>query len=140
MSDEQKILIKYRLRMAQKTLEDAQLLFSKGGTSWSVVNRAYYAMFYATLALLVSIGTGSAKHAGVITIFDEHFIKLGKLPVEMSKWLHKAFDLRQRSDYLEMYQLESKQVQEVLKWAQQFVSQVNDFLNPILGDHESDVS
>ncbi len=56
MSDEQKILIKYRLRMAQKTLEDAQLLFSKGGTSWSVVNRAYYAMFYATLALLVFTG------------------------------------------------------------------------------------
>lgn len=93
-----------------------------------MLNRAYYAMFYAVLALLVSIGKGASKRSGVIALFDQQFVKTGSFPQEMSRWLHKAFDLRQVGDYRELVVLSEEQVQEVTQWAQEFVSQVEAFL------------
>ncbi len=85
MTEEKKALIRYCLKMARSTLKDAQLLQEQGGSHWSVVNRAYYAMFYASLALLTLIGQGASKHGGVIALFDQHFVKPGIFSREMSK-------------------------------------------------------
>jgi len=41
------------------------------------VSRAYYAMFYATSALLASKGISRSKHSGVCSAFGEHFVKTG---------------------------------------------------------------
>ncbi len=49
-------LIKYRLEQAQTALEDARFLLEGDRSPQSIVNRAYYAMFYAALALLQKIG------------------------------------------------------------------------------------
>lgn len=138
MNEEKKTLIRYRLEMAQATLKDARLLQEGGGSPWSVVNRSYYAMFYATLALLTSIGEGASKHGGVIALFDQHFVKAGTFPREMSKWLHRAFDLRQIGDYRELMVLTGEQARETLQWADNFVAQVEAFLAPKLGEGNSD--
>ena len=92
-------LIKYRLEQARDTLRDAHSLHEIGGTPVSIVNRAYYAMFYAALAVLITIDRGSSKHMGVITIFDEQFVKQNIFPKEMSRMLHQAFEMRQEGDY-----------------------------------------
>ena len=128
MNEERKALIRYRLAMARGTLGDALLLQRQGGSAWSVVNRAYDAMFYAVLALLTSIGEGSAKHAGVIALFDRHFVKTGAFPPEMSRWLHRAFALRQQGDYRELVHIGPDRAGEVLQWAQTFVDRVDAFL------------
>jgi hypothetical protein len=41
------------------------------------VNRAYYAMFYAVLALLAQGKQENSKHSGAIALFDKDFVKLG---------------------------------------------------------------
>jgi len=128
MTEEQRTLIQYRLHMAEKTLQDAHLLYTQGGSLWSVVNRAYYAMFYAVLALLISVGQGASKHARVIALFDQHFVKPGVLPKETSRWLHRAFALRQRGDYLETAVLDATRTEEVLQWARTFVEQATTYL------------
>ncbi|MCS7304116.1 MAG: HEPN domain-containing protein [Thermoguttaceae bacterium] len=102
--------------MAEAVLADAQLLLRQGGSAWSIINRAYYAMFYATAAFLLSIGQGSAKHSRVIALFDRHFVKSGRFPMEMSQWLHKAFELPQRSDYQDMDPLEQDQARTLVQW------------------------
>lgn len=56
--------------------------------------RAYYAMFYAAETLLSKLGLDFAKHSGVITEFNRHFIKTGLLPVAHAHARRKAFDLR----------------------------------------------
>jgi len=43
-------LINYRMERAHQTLNAAQLLYEQSADSASIVNRAYYAMFYAALA------------------------------------------------------------------------------------------
>ncbi|MBI3163682.1 MAG: HEPN domain-containing protein, partial [Chloroflexi bacterium] len=47
-------MTRYRLDQARETLLDAQVLYEHERRPASIVNRAYYAMFYATLALLVT--------------------------------------------------------------------------------------
>ena len=85
-------------------------------------------MFYAVLALLTSVDKGASKHSGVLTLFDEHFIKPGQLPREMSKAIHKAFELRQIGDYRELATLNEEQATEVLTLADEFVDKVGQFL------------
>jgi uncharacterized protein (UPF0332 family) len=73
-------------------------------------------MFYAVLALLTSVGKGASKHSGVLTLFDEHFIKPGHLSREMSKAIHKAFELRQIGDYRELATLMKSKQQKYSLW------------------------
>ena len=78
-------------------------------------------------ALLTSVGKGASKHSGVLTLFDEHFIKPGHLPREMSKAIHKAFELRQIGDYRELATLDEEQTTEILTLADEFVDKVDQF-------------
>ena len=81
-------------------------------------------MFYAALALLTTLGEGASKHSGVISLFDQLFVKTGKFPKDMSKAIHKAFDLRQVGDYREFIELDQEQAQEVFRSAEQFIEAV----------------
>lgn len=121
-------LISFRLQQARETLRDAHLLLDQGGSLVSVINRSYYAMFYAVLALLTELGKESPKHSGVISLFDQHFVKSGKIPKAMSKAIHKAFDLRQIGDYRELIELDQEQAEEVLLSSDQFVETVTKYL------------
>ena len=69
-------LIQYRMERARQTLDTARLLRESADIA-SMVNRSYYAMFYAALALLATIGKETSKHSGALALFDKHFIKTG---------------------------------------------------------------
>jgi uncharacterized protein (UPF0332 family) len=113
-------LITYRLEQAEESLRDAEILLKAGGSFRSVINRAYYTMFYSLLALFASKGMGTSKHAGVISIFDREYVKIGTFPKEMSRVLHKAFYLRQDSDYKEFSLLTRDETKEILSGAEAF--------------------
>lgn len=68
------ILIKHRLEQAHEALDDAKYLIDGNRSPQSIVNRSYYAMFYATLALLQKIAKVPTKHSGVISLFDREFV------------------------------------------------------------------
>ena len=122
--DYKKDLIQYRLDSAREMLRDAQLLRDNGGSPVSVVNRAYYAVFYAALALLVTKDVEPGKHSGVLAKFDELFVRSGFLSKEMSKVIHHAFDMRQAGDYQKSRVITEEQAVEVLKSAEDFVEKI----------------
>lgn len=70
-------LIKYRLEEADNSIKEAEVLLKEGMSLRSVMNRLYYAMFYAVLALLQEKELGTSKHYGAISLFDREFIKSG---------------------------------------------------------------
>ena len=123
-----KILIEYRLEQAKEALKDAEILLSKGSPR-GVINRAYYAMFYSLLALVTELGKGSSKHSGIIAIFDRYFVKEGKFPKEMSKSIHKAFKLRQISDYRELIEITQEDAKEILNKAKEFVFNIRKYFD-----------
>ncbi|MBI4619882.1 MAG: HEPN domain-containing protein [Desulfobacterales bacterium] len=53
--DDTRELVRHRIEQALTALEDARFLLDGKRSPQSIVNRAYYAMFYAALALLQSI-------------------------------------------------------------------------------------
>ncbi len=74
ISDNVKELVRYRLEQADESILAASLLFQQGILRRSV-NSAYYAMFYAVMALLAIKKKETSKHGGAIGLFDREFIK-----------------------------------------------------------------
>ncbi|MDD2852745.1 MAG: HEPN domain-containing protein [Desulfuromonadaceae bacterium] len=103
-----------------------------GRSPQSIVNRCYYAMFYATLALLQDIGKAPTKHSGIISLFDTEYVMKGIFPRELSKDLHKAFELRQSSDYKVRPTMSEEQVKEEIDKASRFVEAVKSYFQQSL--------
>ena len=122
-----KTLLSYRLLQANEALDEGRLL-AEAGFARGAVNRAYYAMFYGLQALLASRGLRTSKHSGAIALFDREFVKPGILPRDLSRWLHRMFDLRQDADYGDMFRPSTDEAQEALTDAATFVSAVSDLL------------
>ena len=122
MTDEQ-LLFNYRLIQAEETLSDAEKMVKHRLSPRSIINRSYYAMFYAVLALFfkTSINLKTSKHSGVISIFDREFIRTGKIDKYYSKILHKLFDARQEGDYKEYVRLSYRDASEAVKLAREFI-------------------
>ncbi|MBI3754090.1 MAG: HEPN domain-containing protein [Deltaproteobacteria bacterium] len=121
-------LIRYRLQQAKESIDDAVFLFENKRGLRSVVNRIYYAMFYAVLAALVKEPFQSSKHSGVIGYFNQHFIKEGIFPPETGKYLNLAFEARQESDYKEFSELTADEVHKLLGHAVSFIKEVEKYL------------
>ena len=88
---------------AQRALTSAKLLLDSGDVD-GACNRAYYAMFDAARAALLSIHAPvpaevARTHSGLITAFSLHLVKPGLVAVEHGRSLNKVEDLRLIADY-----------------------------------------
>jgi uncharacterized protein (UPF0332 family) len=91
-------------------------------------SRAYYAMFYAATALLLSQGISRSKHSGVHSAFGQYFVKPGLIEPQYSRMLINAFNLRLDSDYDVNPSLDLTLGQDVFHDAEQFVEQATLYL------------
>jgi uncharacterized protein (UPF0332 family) len=123
MTDNIRALVKYRFEQADESLESAKVLFEKNLLR-SSVNRSYYAMSYAVQALLATQKLETSKHSGTITFFDREFVKSCVINKDFSRWLHKAFDLRQARDYQADFYVTKEQAEVTLKNDFAFVQEV----------------
>ena len=98
-------LARYRLKQAEESIDEAAFLLQGEKSARSVINRAYYGMFYAVLALLIFEPYASSKHSGILGYFNKRFVKPGIFPEELGRIINKAFDLRQRGDYRDRTEL-----------------------------------
>lgn len=123
-------LYSYRLKQAEETLEEAKKMLEGNFSPRSVINRAYYMMFYALLALFIksNIDVKTSKHIGVISLFDKEFIKTGIFDKLYSKILHNAFDARQEGDYKEFVDLSIEDATEYVKYADVFLKKIKEYL------------
>jgi uncharacterized protein (UPF0332 family) len=92
------------------------------------VSRAYYAMFYATTALLGRSGVWRSKHQGIIAAFGEHFVKPGLIEPEYGRILNDAFHARLDSDYAPYPHLDLPAVEQLVQQAQAFVERLSVLL------------
>lgn len=91
-------------------------------------SRAYYAMFYAAEAILLSRGLSFSKHASVIVAFGQHFAKPKLVPRHLHRYLLDAFDMRQVGDYGAPGMIGATRAKQVLAWAQEFSEAAVAFL------------
>jgi len=126
--NDKQVLIKYRIQQAWAALEEADVLFEHGKTTFGAVNRAYYAMFYSVLAILQHMDKVPRKHSGAIALFDSEFVKKGIFPKKLSRDLHHAFESRQTSDYLAGSPICREDAEEIIQKARTFLEAMEKYL------------
>jgi uncharacterized protein len=123
-----RVLVARRMQQATEALEDGRYLLAAGRGARTAVNRAYYAAFYAVLAMLQTLGKTPRKHRGVLALFDTECVRTGRLPKELSAALHQLFDARQEDDYRRLDPVLPEEATEFIAVAEQFVRAIRDHL------------
>ena len=127
-NEKKRELALHRLQQAEESLDEARFLFEGQKSPRSVINRAYYAMYYSVLALLIFESYSSSKHSGVLSYFNQRFIKGYLIPQDVGRAINRAFDLRQRGDYREYVTVSRKQAEPFLIEARRFIDTVQSYL------------
>lgn len=86
------------LEKADHALEVSESLY-KQGFAQDAASKLYYAMFYATQALLKSEGIEVVKHSAVESALGYHFAKAGRIDPKYHRMLINARKIRETVDY-----------------------------------------
>lgn len=122
-TEEKKQYVKLRLETSRKTYEAAIVLIETGFSS-SAVNRLYYSVFYAVNALLVNKGISVRTHSGIKQQFSLHFIKTKIINSEYGRLLAKLFDLRQKADYDNYFEIDIETVKSMLEPVKNMIDEI----------------
>ena len=109
--EERKEYVIYRIESVHKTFEAAKILAEN--EFWnSAVNRLYYSVFYAVNALLVMNEIQTKSHSATKSQFSLYFVKTGKFDKKYGRLLSELHDWRQKGDYENVFDNESKIVNQ----------------------------
>lgn len=126
-SEEIQALIAYRMQRSQESRPAAEIMFQNQMLTFAM-NRIYYAMFYAVQACVVLNGVSYSKHGQVKAYLNRRLVKTGVLPVELGRLYNKAFEYRQKFDYVDFTEPDPEMVACYLKDARHFVATVAEHL------------
>ncbi len=115
-----KELVHKELDAANERLEAAELLFNDSKYV-DAINRAYYAVFHASKALLYSIGRDAKTHSGLISEIGLHMIGKGLIDKKYGVILRRLFESRETSDYIVGAVFTEDEVKTSLKEAKSFI-------------------
>ncbi len=119
--------IRYRLQRSEESYEDA-LILAKNQRWNAVVNRLYYACFYAVIALLLQNNIETQSHDGTRTQFGLHFVKTGLIDKKYGKLYTKLFDFRQKGDYGDLYDYDGPTISPLISSVREFIDVIKQLM------------
>lgn len=121
-------IVVYRLRKANQLLHDVDILIEN--ELWnSTINRMYYACFHAVSALLIKNGVKVKTHMGVRQAFGLHFVKTGKVSLELGRKFSRIYDKRQSSDYDDFIEFTKEEVEKLYPQIKEFIKTIESLVN-----------
>lgn len=132
MTPEVIALARHRLARAQEAFEEGEELLAKGKPV-GAMNRFYYAAFHAARSLLATREVDSARHSGVISLFQQHFVKTGEFETEKAKALPHAFEKRQDVDYGDFMTITQEEAEKIRQEVRAFVDECGQVLDRGVG-------
>jgi uncharacterized protein (UPF0332 family) len=130
MEKQRKRTIGAYLTRSHEDIETAGLLLANGRYRVALT-RAYYAVFYAASAVLLSAGIKRSKHSGVQSAFRRFFVKPSIIEVEYSDIYGAARDARELSDY-ELWFMPAEEFTEIVVVdAERFVARMERYLREV---------
>ncbi len=115
-------------RHMREALEDAEAALAQRRYN-SAANRAYYAMFHAATALLLSKGLAFSRHRTVIGAFADQFVRTGVFPAGVGKALGDGFRLRNIADYSYAEEVVPAEIEKLVSSAAAFVAEAERLLD-----------
>lgn len=126
---------------SQKLNEKLQLIIQKGNRSLAAArkhivegdydfasSRAYYAVFYAMEAVLLTKNLSASKHAGVTRLFNQHFVKTAIFPAEFGKFIGWLFSDRQTGDYKLGLSIDQTNAERNVQLAETILQAITEYL------------
>lgn len=117
-----KALINGYIEKAEKKLGVAEKLL-KSDDYEDAVSRAYYAVFHAAQALLLTEGQRAESHKGVVTLFGLLFVKTGKFSRNLGKYLANLKDNRESGDYEVFSYIDRETAETAIAEAKEFLNE-----------------
>ena len=108
-------------------MQTAELLL-RNADFRSSINRSYYSIFHAIRAVNALDGFDSSKHSGVISHFNQEYVKTGLFEKEVSKIIRNASELREQADHEDFYEASQEEAVDVFEQATRFISVVEVYL------------
>jgi uncharacterized protein (UPF0332 family) len=115
------------LAQSDEKLRAAQLLLD-GGAWGDASSRAYYAVFHAVSAVLLSRGETYSSHAGVLAGFNKGLVHSGLFPREFTTMLTRLYEDRQSGDYDFIAGVSETEARQDVVDARRIVQAVHRFL------------
>lgn len=119
--------IQYRIEKSDQAYNDALLLAQSGSWNGSI-NRLYYTCYYLVSALTLKDGIETKTHAGLRNQLNLHYVKNGKIPMDMGRLYSDLFDSRQKGDYGDMYDFDKETVESLLIPVKDFIDTIKQLL------------
>ena len=98
---------------------------------WRAASDAYYAMFHAAQALLLTLGLRFSSHGGTHAAFGLHFAKTGRLDPKLHRYPIDAFEARLTADYDITVHLPLENVHTMVARAKEFVAAAEAYLETV---------
>jgi len=92
------------------------------------LNRSYYAILYATRALLAADRLDAHSHKGLFVVFNKEYIKTGIFQKELSDILKEASMIRDRSDYQDFYIVSKEEAKQQIENAKKYLSEIANYI------------
>lgn len=130
LDEEKKALSAIRLDHAEECLNSAKALLEiedyKGAA-----NRSYYAIYHSMRSVLALDGIDMKRHSGTISEFRRLYIATEIFDTSLSRIISQLFDIRTSSDYDDFYVISKSEVENQVKNAETFVSEVRQYLSKL---------
>jgi len=114
---------------ADVCLHEAEVL-RRAGLPYGSASRAYYAVFHAACALLLSKGLEPSTHRGVVSLIGEHFVKTGALSADLGRMVSRMQRDREDADYQVGSVFTDEQADEAVRSAERFIEAVRQMIAP----------
>lgn len=118
------------LARSREEIDTARLLLANGRYKVALT-RAYYAIFYAASAMLLSEGIKRSKHSGVQSAFRQSFSKSGVIEAEYSDIYGATRDARELSDYELWFMPAEEFTETIIADAERFVARMEWYLREV---------
>lgn len=124
-------LARYRMEKAQSNLMTARQLFQLGRYDDSV-SKSYYAILTAMRCLLAIKHVDSHRQDGVITLFNQHFIKTKYFSKEINKIIRNVKSLREEADYGDFVLITKELAEKEISHAEKFLIETEKVFTKLL--------
>ncbi|MBQ9504488.1 MAG: HEPN domain-containing protein, partial [Lachnospiraceae bacterium] len=117
----------YRIEKAAEDLKTAKNNYDSKDYR-AANNRAYYSIFHSLRAVLALDHFDSKKHSGIIAEFRRKYMKNRIYPVEMSEMIDSAFEIRNASDYNDMFIANKNETKTQIENAEYVLKEVEKYI------------
>lgn len=124
-----------QLEKARQKLDAAKTLLA-GGHFDDALSRAYYAMYHAAAALLLTEGLSADSHSGLKALFGLRFVQLGIVDRKYARMLAALKDEREAGDYDLFTAFDEDDARRGVEQAEEFVRAIGDLARQRVAETE----